>query len=186
VGGSLRKRARGEDVRRVVTPEEAPDAKSIGHEHTLEHDEYDLSRLEASLSFLVQKVGRRARRHGMAGRRVVVKLRDRSFHTITRGRVLSSPVDADDAIFRVARALLAATRVWERGVRLIGVSLELLARTDQARQLAFAFDARPARVLPVMDRIRTKHGEAAIGLGRALQTERDPAEQRITFTVHTA
>jgi DNA polymerase-4 len=179
---SLRRRARGEDSRRVVTPEEAPDAKSIGHERTLEQDEYDRSRLEALVCFLVQKVGRRARRYHMAGRRVVLKLRDRHFHTITRGRVLPAPVDADDVILRVAKDLLAETRFWERGVRLAGVSLQMLVDVADSRQLAFEFESKPQRALPVVDQIRTKHGESAIGLARALESERDPDEQRITFT----
>ena len=180
LGESLRRRVHGRDRGRVTPPEEAPDAKSIGHEHTLEHDLYDRSQIEAMICFLVQKVGRRARRHGLAGRRLVLKLRDRRFQTITHGRMLSEPLDADTALFRVACDLLAETRFWERGVRLVGVNLQLLVHADRTRQLAFEF-AEAGRALPVVDSIRTKHGERAIGLARALETGRDPGVERITF-----
>jgi len=179
-GASLRRRVHGLDRGRVTPPSEAPDAKSIGHEHTLEHDLYDRSAIEAMLSYLVQKVGRRARRHALAGRRLVLKLRDRHFHTITHGRMLAEPLDDDVALFRIAAELLGETRFWERGIRLVGVHLELLVHVDAVRQLTFDFAER-GRALPVVDSIRSKHGERAIGLARALATGRDPGAQRIAF-----
>jgi len=58
--------------------------------------------------------------------------------------------------------------------------LQLLLDAGMTRQLAFGFAAE-GRALPVVDSIRTKHGERAIGLARALETGRDPGVERITF-----
>ena len=168
-GVALHEMANGRDRWRVVTPDEAADARSIGHEHTLQSDLFERSALEALLCELAERVARRARRAGMAGRRVVLKLRDPHFYTITHGRVLPRAVDTAEEIFAVAQALLAETRFWERGVRLAGVSLHKLCRTDAARQLQFGFAARDERKSPVVDRIRSKYGEHAIGLARALE-----------------
>lgn len=182
-GASLRRRARGEDRGRVTPPEEAPDAKSIGHEHTLERDVYERSQLEALLCVLVQKVGRRARKHGLAGRRLLLKLRDRRFHTISHGRVLPRAVDADEDLFRIGCELLGETRFWERGVRLLGVSLQLLV---PARQLELDLGPlRATRALPVVDALRSKYGARAVVLGRGLEAAegRGPHDPRISFTL---
>jgi DNA polymerase IV len=172
VGVSLCRRARGEDGGRVRPPEEAPDAKSIGHEHTLAVDCYDQSRLEALLCELAARVGRRARRHQMGGRRVVLKVRDRRFVSITHGRMVPEPVDADADLFAIACALLAETRCWSRGVRLVGLSLQQLVHLDQARQQVFEFAARPARALPALDQVQSKYGPAALVAARVLEAPR--------------
>jgi DNA polymerase-4 len=183
-GEKLWTNARGEDALRVTPPEEAPDAKSIGHEHTLERDAYDRSHVEAMLYYLAEKVGRRARRAEMAGRRVVLKLRDRQFRTITHGRILSAPIDSDEALFRVGCSLLEETRFWERGVRLLGISLQMLGPAGAGRQLALDFDGRAARTTPVVDRIKSKYGEHAIGPARVLEAVRHPATTTPRPTFH--
>lgn len=180
-GLSLRQRAHGHSHGRVVPPEEAPDVKSIGHERTLEHNVYDHAQLQALLATLAEKVGRRARKHGLAGRRVVVKLRDPKFNTITHGRMLPRPLDADADLSRIARELLAETRFWERGVRLVGLCLEQLVRTDQVQQLAFDFNAPAQRALPALDAIRSKYGETAIGAARAFEAGTRVRRDRISF-----
>jgi len=168
-GAALHDLASGRDRWRVVTPDEAPDAKSIGHEHTLDSDLYDRSQVEALLCNLAERVARRARRAGVAGRRVVVRLRDPRFYTITHGRVLPQAIDTAPEIFAVARALLAETRFWERGVRLAGLCVQKLIPVGSGRQLQFDFTARGERTSPVLDRIQNKHGEHAIGLARTLE-----------------
>jgi DNA polymerase-4 len=171
-GATLHDLASGRDAWRIVTPREASNARSISHRHTLGRDVYERSRLEASLCSLSERVARRARRYGLSGRRVVVTLRDPRFHTITHGRVVNEPVDSAEAIFAIARVLLGETRFWERGVRLVGVTLQLLTRTGAGRQLHFEFSRRGERTSPVVDRIRTKYGEHAIGLARTLELGR--------------
>ena len=168
-GESLRRRARGEDRWQVTPPDEAPGAKSIGHEHTLEKDLYEQGEVEAMLRYLCGKVGRRARKYGVAGRRVVLKLRDREFHTISHGRILPAAVDHDDDVYRIACELLQETRFWERGVRLVGVTLELLLPTGAGGQLAFDFDPRAARAQAVRDRIVNKYGDRAVTPARVLE-----------------
>jgi DNA polymerase-4 len=171
-GVALWHRARGEDNWRIVTPNEAPDARSIGHEHTLHQDVYDRSRIEAVLCDLCERVSRRARRANMGGRRLVLKLRDPSFNTTTHGQMLPRLIDSAEDLFATARVLLQQTRFWRRGVRLLGVSLQKLSDTQAARQLCFDFDRRSQRTSPVVDSINRRYGDHAIGLGRSLEAKR--------------
>lgn len=170
VGVALHDLAAGRDRWQIVRPSEAPDARTIGHEHTLDRDVYDQEAVEALLSALCERVARRARRAQLAGMRVVLKLRDPRFFTRTHGRVLPQPVDTAEDLFASARLLLAETRFWIRGVRLVGVSLQRLVPTAAARQLCFDFAAGGQKKSPVVDRIRAKYGEHAIGLARSLPT----------------
>jgi DNA polymerase-4 len=122
----------------------------------------------------------------MAGRRVVLKLRDRRFHTITHGRVVPQALDDGGEIFRIGCDLLRETRFWERGVRLVGVSLQMLVRTETGRQLAFDFQNAATRATPVVDRIKSKYGEHAIAPARVLEARGDlePERPRPSFFLH--
>ena len=176
-GATLRELAAGNDRWVIATPRESASARSIGHEHTLGRDVYERSRIESLLCGLAEKVARRARRAGLAGHRVVLKLRDPRFNTVTHGRKLVRPVDAAEDVFAVGCSLLDETQFWERGVRLVGLSLQLLVHYDRMRQLCFEFDSHGVRSSPVVDRIRSKHGEHAIGLARTLEAGRRSRHQ---------
>jgi DNA polymerase IV len=147
VGVSLCRRARGEEGGRVTPPDEAPDAKSIAHEHTFQADCFDRAQLEALLRVLASRVGHRARRHGLGGCRVVLKIRNGRYDTHTRSRSLPVPVDDDVELVRIAVELLAETRIWEHGVRLVGLGLQRLVHVERGRQLALGFGAEAAPTL---------------------------------------
>lgn len=53
----------------------------------------------------------------------------------------------------------------------------MLVRTDAAKQLAFEFQAASTRTTLVVDRIKTKYGEHAIGPARILEAVKEPAAQ---------
>jgi hypothetical protein len=69
----------------------------------------------------------------------VLKLRGRRYDTSTHSRTLQEPVDTEDELFRISRDLLGRTRIWERGVRLVGLGLQRLVHVDRARQLSLGF-----------------------------------------------
>jgi len=117
-------------------------------------------------------VSRRARRANMGGRRLVLRLRDPSFYTTTHGHTLPRLIDSAEDLFAAACVLLQETRFWRRGVRLLGVSLQRLSDTQQARQLCFDFDRRSQRTSPVVDSINRRYGDHAIGLARSLEAKR--------------
>jgi len=163
--------ARGEDCWSIITPGESPNAKSIGHEHTLHEDMFEQSRVEAVLCDLCERVSRRARRAHMAGRRLVLKLRDPNFYTTSHGRTLPRLIDSAEDLFAAARVLLQETRFWRRGVRLLGVSLQKLSDTQHTRQLCLEFDRASRQSSAVVDRINRKYGDHAIGLARSLEAK---------------
>ena len=122
--------ANGIDDRKVV-PYRPEDAKSIGRELTLQEDVSNVALLKDILLLLSISVDRRAKRVGLTGSGVTLKVTYGDMKSITRSR-LGEHCDSAMAIYREACQLL--DQVDRRPVRLIGVSLYNLSG-DEVRQL---------------------------------------------------
>jgi DNA polymerase-4 len=164
-GELLARRARGEDLRRVVRHEEV---KSISREHTFEEDVADVSLLESTLIALTEDVCRRLRRKRLEARTVTIKIRYSDFVTHTCSRTLSRPLDVDETFFKEALALFRQGRRRRYHLRLVGVGLSnLMPRAwqddlfDQELPLLRELDLK-------LDAIREKYGKEAVRRGAAL------------------
>jgi len=113
--------------------------KSVGKEHTFEHDQRNPELVISHLSSLVERVMKRAREMGVAGRLGEVKVRYRGFETHTHGRSISVAMDDETVFNRLARNLFAENVDLERPIRLIGFRLGNLEIPD-TRQITLDFD----------------------------------------------
>ncbi|MGH9025935.1 MAG: DNA polymerase IV, partial [Acidimicrobiia bacterium] len=120
---------------RLVEPDQ--EVKSIGSEETFSHDLRDRRDLERHLARLAERTAERLRKAGRAGRTVQLKLRYADFRTITRSRTFAQPTDLAAEIGATARALLARVPV-DRGIRLLGVSVQQLAPAEVQGELPLA------------------------------------------------
>ncbi|MFZ4510614.1 MAG: DNA polymerase IV [Candidatus Nanopelagicales bacterium] len=164
-GQRLHDLAWGRDDRDVV-----PDAaeKSIGNEETFARDVDDPEVIAREILRLAQKVAARARRHGIRGRTVVLKIRFADFTTITRSRTLDTPTDIGQVLYDTAVDLYAALRLQRARIRLVGVRLEGLVDLEgSAEQLLFddgstasPVDRRAAEV--AADRLRERFGHDVV------------------------
>jgi DNA polymerase-4 len=162
-GAELVARARGIDDSPVV-PQRAP--KSIGHEHTFEHDTVDRRKLDATLLDLAESVASRLRRHELSAGAVQLKLRYEGFETLTRQTPLHRQTRESEPLYDATRMLRDKTLVAGRGVRLIG----LTAINLSDRQQLTLFDAQPRneRLAQSIDAVRQRFGERAITRARLL------------------
>jgi DNA polymerase-4 len=169
----LRELARGIDHRPVI-PDAA--AKSLSHETTFARDVADVGVLEGVLLGLAEGVARRARRAGVSGRTVHLKVRRPDFTTWTRSRTLSSPTREATRIFRVARSLFHALDRGGAPVRLIGVGISGLTDAPQLELELFpeeqpetaAGPERVSRLEDAEDAIVTRFGRGALARARTL------------------
>jgi len=145
VGTNLHRLARGEDPR-SVTP--VSPTKSVSAEQTYDEDVDDPDVLRRHLLRLCEKVGRRLRTAGLAGRTITLKVRFGSFETVTRSSTLPTPTDRTHDLVSVAGGLLDGLRLERARVRLLGVGVSNLGDGDGARQLSL--DA-PTELFPVDD-----------------------------------
>ena len=123
--------AQGIDDRKVV-PYRPEDAKSIGREITFQEDVSSFDFLREVLFLLSLNVAHRAKRVGLHGKGVSLKLTYANMKGITRSRLVFS---CDSAMTIYGEAVQMLDQVEKRPVRLIGVSLYNLSG-EEGRQLS--------------------------------------------------
>ncbi|HUG86069.1 MAG TPA: DNA polymerase IV [Euzebya sp.] len=165
--------AQGED-RRSVIPHQA--AKGISAEETFEADVDDPDVLRRELLRLAERVARRMRKGGHAGRTVTLKLRYANFTTVSRSRTLPLPVDDATRLYETAGELLDDLRLQRVRVRLVGVGVSNLVPGDAARQLSLTDDDRWQQLERAADLARDRFGEDMVTRGSLLAEDdlRDP------------
>lgn len=161
LGGEIWRRAQGIDHRPVLT---AHETKSISKEVTFAQDVADENELKLTLRRLSDGVGRQARKAGLAGSTVKIKLRWTDFTTLSRQTTLDQPTDLDGEIFANARDLF--DRSWKPGrpVRLLGVGLSGFGKVMRQKGLWLesADEKQEEDLLGALDRLRDKYGEKMI------------------------
>lgn len=194
-GRHLHAVANGLDPRPV---ESDRSVKSISHEETFAVDLRDHNDLKRELVRMADSVASRSRKAGVRGRTVQLKVRYRSFHTITRSRTVARPTDDASEIMAVADELLSKLDLTE-GVRLLGVGVAGLV-TGFADQLTFddilSSDGAPTHTSrenssrdAAIDEIRDRFGAAAITRARLASKTPDesatPAGSRSEIRIKT-
>jgi DNA polymerase-4 len=123
----------GRDERPVVPHE--PD-RSIGAERTFDRDVDDPVLVRRQLLALAERTAARARRRGLAGRTVTIKVRFADFTTLTRSRTLPDATDVARELYLAAVGLYDGLHLQRARIRLVGVRLEGLTDVATApRQL---------------------------------------------------
>ena len=103
-----------------MIPYRPEDAKSISRELTFQEDVSDYEFLKHALLLLAISVERRARRVGLRGKGVVLKLTYANMKSITRSKIVPEAVHSI-TIYREAVKLLS--QVQHEPVRLVGVGI---------------------------------------------------------------
>jgi len=150
--------------------------KSVGNEHTFEHDTDSPKLVEATLMQLSESVAHRLRQAGLRGRTVTVKIRFENFTTLTRSETVERLLDSAPEIFEIATSNLERVRMKDHKVRLVGVSVSGLEEPGGQRQ-TLLFESshedrereRKRRLLAqAIDRIKERYGENALRQGTSL------------------
>ncbi|HEY6781499.1 MAG TPA: DNA polymerase IV [Thermoleophilaceae bacterium] len=130
--------------------------------------------LDGVLVGLVDRVTRRMRRAGRAGRTIVLRLRFNDYSRATRSRTLSEASAASEPILAAGRELLAAAMptIERRGITLVGIAISNLV-DGRSIQLALPFDDPAELALDAaLDDVRDRFGPTAVT--RATLLGRDP------------
>jgi DNA polymerase IV len=138
--------------------------RSIGSQRALGRSPKSPEDLDAVLIGLVERVTRRMRNAGRAGRTVVLRLRFDDFSRATRSHTLPWPTTHTHTILETARALLAtATPMIQRqGITLVGVAVGNLDDSGVV-QLTLPFDRHSGAALDAaLDDVRERFGSDAV------------------------
>ena len=123
------------DSSAVVSPLRS--RKSIGKEHTFEHDQANHETVLKRLEQLVDLVMERSRSLGVSGRLAEVKIRYTGFETHTAGRSIPVAMDDESVFKRLATRLFAINVRPESSVRLIGFRLGQLEMPSSRQTTLF-------------------------------------------------
>ena len=166
----LHRMAHAQDSRPV---DPGGEMKSISSETTFDKDLSSYAALESVLWRQAERVSTRAKKLGLGGRTVVLKLKTADFRLRTRSTSLEAPTQLADRIFRAAKAALKREANGTR-FRLLGVGITNLASADNADPASLIDPAADKRAAAerAMDKIRAKFGGEAVGTGRAFKKPR--------------
>lgn len=174
-GRDMLKLASGNDERKV---EPYGEAKSIGREHTFQHNILDRDSLEDTLLLLSRDVSLRAKRQKAWGRTVTLKIKFSNMRSITRASS-GGAVNSAKEIFERAKELLYKEKL-DLSVRLVGVSISNLQDSpdEPCEQISLFDEIEPERVEEkqkfralentIFD-LHTKYGRNILKTGKELE-----------------
>ena len=176
-GQWLYERAFGRDQRAVHADTER---KSVSAERTFDVDLAARSTLEDRLWEVCDETARRAKKHGVEGATITLKLKTPQFKTLTRSTTLSAPTQLAQTLFRVTQPLLLRELGGGQAYRLIGVGLSHLSPAQgDAPDLIDPSVEKRAKAERASDLARDKFGDAAITTGRGVRiSQRRQAKQQ--------
>jgi DNA polymerase IV len=169
-GRHLHALAHNRDLRPVDTGRRR---RSIGSQRALGRTRRSPEELDAIVIGLVDRVTRRMRTAGRAGRTVVLRLRFDDFTRASRSHTLPWPTTSTHAILATARTLLATAMplIERQGITLVGIAVANLDDSGVI-QLTLPFDRHTGALDTVLDDVRARFGTDA--LTRAALLGRDP------------
>ena len=177
-GAWLYRRIRGVDSSEVDPHERR---KSISSERTFFEDIDDDEELELRLLRQAGSVAGTLRHKSFRAKTITVKLRDHDFKTRQHSRTVPEPIESDQAIYGVARELLAELRQTRRvPARLLGVGLSGLVTTGDTAQLGLFEEPvageteRERTVSRTVDELRDRFGREAVMPGRLVEPDAPP------------
>lgn len=183
-GRTMHVRANGRDDSPIITEEPV---KSISNEMTFAVDLVSRHDIEAAVSTMAAKVGRRLRKKGLKGRTLSLKMRfdDRTTRTVQQ----QLPQPSDDDLQFTPQLHRMVDELWRPGmpVRLLGVGMasfdggdcvqdslfDVMKETSDTCDSALPIpDERKRRgLLNATDALKNKYGENAVRFGRELRNE---------------
>lgn len=176
MGDRLYYLSRGEDARKVHADH---DAKSVSAETTFDTDLASAADLVPILRALSEKVSRRLKASGIAGRTVVLKLKTRDFKIRTRNRQLSDPTRLADRIFQTGLQLLEKETDGTK-YRLLGIGVSDLTDAERADppDLVDIRARKRAMAEGAIDVLRDKFGKQAVETGYTFRKGRNGRPER--------
>jgi DNA polymerase-4 len=147
--------------------------RSMGAQCALGPRSRSYAEAEAALAALTDRVCRRLRKAGRAGRTIMLRLRFADYTRATRSHSLPWPSDHTRTILDTVRHLLVGTRplIESRGITLVGISVANLAEAGTVQQMLPFGPGDAGDLDAALDIVRERFGAAAVT--RAILVGRD-------------
>ncbi|MFH1508944.1 MAG: DNA polymerase IV [bacterium] len=164
-GYDLHRMAKGIDSSPVVPYYFSDDAKSYGHQVTLEKNTVDVNEMKAILFRLCERVARRMRKDNAFGRVARLSVRYDNFKGFSKQTTLQFYTYDGQDIFTYVMFLFESQKLL-RPVRLLGVSVSgIVVNNEQLPVLAK--ESKRRQLLKTIDKINDRYGNNAVLRGDA-------------------
>ncbi|WP_335872677.1 DNA polymerase IV [Bacillus sp. 2205SS5-2] len=169
-GTRLKKRANGEDERRV-DPDSIYDFKSIGNSMTLPKDIANQQELLRHLHLLAGKVALRLQNKELVAKSLSISIRFKNRNTITRSKKLAQYIFKKEDIFTSAKDLFLQN--WNGdSIRLLGITTnDLIEKQAAFRQLdlfSYEEEAKDEPLYKTIEDLQAKFGKGIVQKGMKL------------------
>jgi DNA polymerase-4 len=149
--------------------------KSISKETTFEADVQDHAVLHDALRGLAADVAGKARREGLSGSVVTLKIRFRGFETHTRQHKRTAPTHDERDILKTVWQLFLGSKLPKKPVRLIGVGISGWEQSQPAQADLFEKPEQSEssqRLLKTIDDVTEKFGKGILQVGASRKTDK--------------
>lgn len=175
-GQHIWERAHGID-HRPVTPHH--ERKSVSAERTFNEDISAHDVLEDRLWSVCEETATRAKKHGLAGYVITLKLKRKDFRNLTRSVTLQDPTQLAQTLFRATRPMLLKETRAGTPYRLIGVGIsDLVPAGEDRSDLVDETVAKRAAAERAADKARAKFGLDAVQTGRGVRADAAKQQRR--------
>lgn len=167
-GPQLKKMAQGIDDSPLLPYFEEPEEKSFGHSYSLPKEITAFPQIKAILLHLAEKVGRRMRQAGWAGKTVHLGIRTADFCFQGKQKSLPYPIDEGYQVYLRGLEILKGLKIRTR-IQNIGISVSNLVRKNTLPLPLFPQDQKKEKITSACDIVNNKYGEFTIFRAKVLQ-----------------
>lgn len=157
-----------------VDNEEKP-VKSVGHSMTLPENFTDLNICTSYLLQLSEMVSARARKHKVAGKTISLYIRYADLSKFSKRMTINYHTSSHKDIYGIAKYLFEKNVDVEKGIRLIGVSLNNLIHGCSGLQNLENIMQGWENIYGAIDEINEKYGNGTVLFGSVLNCKRQGA-----------
>lgn len=162
-GLRLKKKARGEDRRKVEIKVER---KSIGNSKTFSKDLIEDREILFELNQIAKKVSQRAKNAGKVGNNISITIKFNDFKTITRSKKINSYINEEKTLAEEAIGLFLDNYSFDKGIRLIGVSLNNIISSENIKEQLDIFtdyeNRRDIKLKKAILQLNKKYGKEVV------------------------
>lgn len=162
-GLRLKKKARGEDRRKVEIKVER---KSIGNSKTFSKDLIEDREILFELNQIAKKVSQRAKNANKLGNNISITIKFNDFKTITRSKKISTYINEEKILAEEAIGLFLDNYSFDKGIRLIGVSLNNIISSENIKEQLDIFtdyeNRRDIKLKKAILQLNKKYGKEVV------------------------
>ena len=162
-GLRLKQKAQGNDNRKLKYE---INRKSIGNSSTYPKDLEEDSEISNEIQKLSKKVSERAKNRNYVGNNISIMIKFNDFKVITRAKKIATYINSEEEIFKYAWELVLENYSFNKGVRLLGVSLNEIQKKEELKEQLNIFnsleDEKTIKVKTAMKNINKKYGKTVV------------------------